>query len=81
MNVAGQPMKTPSPADQVLILSAHAAKHVWGRLIWLCDIARLMNLPTLDWDGIESQAAKLGIRRIVTVTMLLSQDRPTGWLL
>jgi hypothetical protein len=70
VTVAGQPMKTPSPADLLLILSVHAAKHVWGRLVWLCDVARLMNLPSLDWDWISSRARDLGIVRILAVTML-----------
>jgi hypothetical protein len=70
VTVAGQPMKTPSPADLFLILSLHAAKHVWGRLAWLCDIAQLMRLPSLDWDWIGSQARDLGIVRILQVTML-----------
>jgi hypothetical protein len=70
VTVAGQPMKTPSPSDLLLILPVHAAKHVWGRLVWLCDIARLMTLPSLDWDWISSQARKLGIVRILAVTML-----------
>jgi hypothetical protein len=72
VTVAGHPMKTPSPEDLLLVLSAHAAKHVWGRLVWLCDIARLMNLPTLDWSWIASQAQALGIVRILRVTMLLA---------
>ena len=42
------------------MLSAHAAKHVWGRLVWLCDIARIMNLPTLDWNWIGSSGESLG---------------------
>ncbi len=70
--VAGHAMKTPSSEDLLLILSAHGAKHVWGRLIWLCDIARIMSLPTLNWSWIESQAAALGIERIVRVSMLLA---------
>jgi hypothetical protein len=70
LSVAGRPMRTPSAADLLLILSAHAAKHVWGRLIWLCDIARLMQLPGLDWIWIQSQAKDLGIVRILRVTML-----------
>ena len=49
VSVAGHAMKTPSPEDQLLILSIHAAKHVWGRLIWLCDIARILQLPALNW--------------------------------
>ncbi len=56
----------------VLVLSAHAAKHVWGRLVWLCDIARIMGLPTLDWTWIASQAKSLGIVRILRVTMFLA---------
>src|SRR5206468_10263057 len=71
IKVAGHPMKTPSPEDLLLVLSAHAAKHVWGRLAWLCDIARIMSLPTLDWNWIGSQAHALGIVRILCVTMLL----------
>jgi hypothetical protein len=70
--VAGHPMKTPSPEDLLLVLSAHAAKHVWGRLVWLCDLARIMSLPTLDWNWIGSRAEALGIVRIVRVTMLLA---------
>ena len=72
--VAGHPMKTPSPEDLLLVLSAHAAKHVWGRLVWLCDLARIINLPTLDWSRIASQAKALGIVRILRVTMLLANQ-------
>jgi hypothetical protein len=70
VNVASQSMNTPSHPDQLLTLSVHAAKHVWGRLVWLCDLARLMILPGLDWNWIASQAEELGIVRILGVTML-----------
>ncbi len=70
--VAGQTMKTPSPGDLLLILSVHAAKHVWGRLIWICDLARLITLPSLDWDWIASQARELGITDIVHISLLLA---------
>jgi hypothetical protein len=72
VEVAGQAMKTPSPADLFLILAVHASKHIWGRLIWICDLARLMNLPSMDWDRIALQAEKLGMLRIVNVSMLLA---------
>lgn len=72
VTVAGHAVKTPSPEDLLLVLSAHAAKHVWGRLIWLCDIARIMSLPSLDWNWIGSQIESLGIARIVRVTVLLA---------
>ena len=44
VTVAGRRVKTPSPEDLLLVLSVHAAKHVWGRLIWLCDIAQILSL-------------------------------------
>jgi hypothetical protein len=70
ITVAEHPLKTLSYADLLLVLSAHAAKHVWDRLIWLCDIAQVINLPTLDWEWIASQARQLGIVRILWVTLL-----------
>jgi hypothetical protein len=72
VTVAGHPMKTPSREDLLLVLSAHAAKHVWGRLVWLCDIARIMGVPTLDWSWIGGQAHALGMVRIVRVSMLMA---------
>jgi hypothetical protein len=70
--VAGHPMKTLRIEDLFLVLSAHAAKHVWGRMVWLCDIARIMSMPTLDWSSIASQAQALGMVRIVWVSMTLA---------
>ena len=74
ISVAGRATKTPSPEDLFLVLSAHAAKHVYGRLVWLRDLAQLMNVPTLDWNWIGSQARALGIVRIVQVTMLVAHQ-------
>jgi hypothetical protein len=73
VTVAGREMKTPSPEDLVLVLSVHAAKHMWNRLIWLCDIAQLMQLPGINWDQIKNQAQALGVVRILNVTLLLAQ--------
>jgi Uncharacterised nucleotidyltransferase len=72
VTVAGRSMKTPSPEDLFLILSLHAAKHVWGRLIWLCDIARILSLSALNWDWIAEIAKSLRIVRILQVTLLLT---------
>lgn len=70
--VAGRSMQVPSAEDLFIVLSLHAAKHVWGRLIWLCDLARLMNLPKLNWSLIAEQAKNLRVVRIVRVGMLLT---------
>ena len=72
LEVAGRRVKTPSPEDLLLVLSVHAAKHVWGRLIWLCDIAQILKLGSLDWDWVQAQARQLGIERILRITLLLA---------
>jgi len=71
IEVAGQPMKTLSTEDLILVLSVHAAKHVWGRLVWLSDIARLASCLSVDWNWTAAQASKLGASRIMQVTFLL----------
>ena len=65
-------METPCAEDLFIVLSLHAAKHAWGRLIWLCDLARLMNLPRLNWTLIAEHAKDLRIVRILRVGMLLA---------
>jgi hypothetical protein len=71
VTVAGRRMKTPSPEDLLLVLSVHAAKHVWGRLIWLCDIAQLLK-GDLNWNWIQARARECGIERILHITLLLA---------
>jgi len=72
VTVAGRSVKTPSPEDLLLVLSVHAAKHVWGRLIWLCDIAQIVKRQNLDWDWVQAQAQELGIARILHITLQLA---------
>ena len=72
VTVAGRGVKTPSPEDLLLVLSVHAAKHVWGRLIWLCDIAQIVTREKLNWDWVQSRALEFGVARILRVTLLLA---------
>ena len=72
VRVAGRAVKTPSPEDLLLVLSVHAAKHVWGRLILLCDIAQVLKRENLNLGWVWSRARELGIERILRVTFLLA---------
>lgn len=73
VTVAGRGVRTPSLEDLLLVLSVHAAKHVWGRLVWLCDIAQILKRENLDWDWVQAQAQELGIERILHITLLLTK--------
>jgi hypothetical protein len=72
VTVAGRSVKTPSPEDLLLVLSVHAAKHVWGRLIWLRDIAQILKVENLNWDRVRARTREFGIERILRVTLLLA---------
>jgi hypothetical protein len=73
VTVAGRRVKTPSPEDLLLVLSVHAAKHAWERLIWLCDIAQILKREELNWDLVQARAREFGIERILHVTLLLAK--------
>jgi len=72
VSVAGRAVKTPCAEDLVLVLSVHAAKHVWGRLIWLCDIAQILKRENLNWEWVQARARQFGIERILHITLLLA---------
>ncbi len=71
VELAGVRLRTPSPEDLLIVLSVHAAKHVWGRLIWLCDIVQILKRDNLNWDWVQRQAQELGIERILHITLVL----------
>jgi hypothetical protein len=70
--VAGRQVKTLAPEDLLLVLSIHAAKHVWGRIIWLRDIAQILRRENLNWKWVQASARRLGIERILHITLLLA---------
>lgn len=69
--IADHILKVPAPDDLLIVLSLHAAKHLWGRLIWLCDIAQILRSPNLNWDWIQARTRELGIVRILHITLIL----------
>jgi hypothetical protein len=57
----------------LLILCMHGSKHVWTRLIWICDVARLLQSePQLDWGFAISEARRLGLGHCLALGVLLA---------
>lgn len=71
----GREILTLAPADLLLALCAHGTKHCWNRLIWICDVARLLSVHgrRLDWDALVSQAADLGARRMLLLGLAVAR--------
>ena len=55
--VGGRPCRIRGHPGSWLI---HGAKHLWERLIWVCDIVELVKArPNLDWDRVISTAREV----------------------
>jgi hypothetical protein len=71
--VAGADVPNMSPEITLLVLCMHGSKHVWGRLIWICDVAQLLDSsPELDWQEVLREAKRTGLTRILAFGVLLA---------
>jgi hypothetical protein len=71
--LGGRELRALSPEDLVLVLCLHAAKHLWMRLIWVCDIAETIRTHSLDWDVLRRRAERLGCLRIIGLGFWLAE--------
>jgi hypothetical protein len=71
--VAGAEVPNMSPEITLLVLCVHGSKHVWGRLIWICDVAQLLDsVPDLDWREVIREAKRTGLTRTLAFGVLLA---------
>jgi hypothetical protein len=71
VDLGGRFVRTLAQEDLLLVLCVHAAKHLWSRLSWLCDIAETMGSQPIDYISVHRSAKELGIEKIVAVNFLL----------
>jgi len=69
----GCPVRVLRAEDQMLFLCLHAAKHQWAQLGMIRDIAALSRLK-IDWGRGCDEARRLGITRILVISLLLAQE-------
>ena len=72
----GKPVLNLDPETRMLVLSVHGAKHHWGKLMWICDIAEVVRsyADKIDWDRLMAQARTLGVARILSLALFLARD-------
>jgi hypothetical protein len=67
------PVRTLVPEDVLLMLCVHGAKHHWGRLGWICDVAALLHTyGEMDWQRMVERAEQLGSRRMLLLGVFLA---------
>jgi hypothetical protein len=67
------PVRTLAPEDLLLILCVHGAKHHWGRLGWICDVAALLRTyGRMNWGRLVQHAEQVGSRRMLFLGIFLA---------
>jgi hypothetical protein len=75
VSVGGQPLRTFSIEDTLMLLCVHGTKHFWTRLGWICDIAQLLQAPRgVDWPGAENLARKMRCHRMWLLGLALANE-------
>lgn len=60
---------------ELLLSSAHAAKHLWDRLVWIADIARLAEgMSAAEALSLDRMARQSRCHRAIQVSLLLAED-------
>jgi hypothetical protein len=72
--VAGRPVRALGAEDLFLSMCVHAAKHLWGRLCWLRDLAAVVKRVPMDWARVRTESKRLGVERILDVSLALTHD-------
>ena len=74
ITIAGRNYQLPDINEYFVYLCYHGASHGWYRLLWLIDIARLLQLSALDISVIKRIAKKYGLTDVVGQALVLARD-------
>jgi hypothetical protein len=73
VDVGGKLLHAFADEDLLFLLLVHGAKHLWERLIWVCDVAELVrSRPNLDWDRVSGHAYDVRAVRVLAVGLGLA---------
>jgi hypothetical protein len=71
----GRTIPVLRPELLLLLLCAHGAKHAFGRIGWICDIAScLVAFPNLRWPEVLAASARAGTMRELLLGSKLAED-------
>lgn len=75
MRIAGQQVPSVPLTELILLLCVHGTKHSWQRLELLCSMAEsARRLTSPEWHELLEKAAARGVRRMVSIGMLLAHE-------
>jgi len=68
LELGGKKIRSLSSEDLLFVLCVHVAKHRWGRLSWLRDIAETIRTQAIDYELVWDEARALGVRFLQLVS-------------
>jgi len=74
VELCGRKLRTFSIEDTLVMLCVHGAKHFWDRLLWILDVAQLVEGHAVDWDLLEELAARVESTRVVLLGLYLAHE-------
>lgn len=75
VDLGGRAVGTFAPEDALIFLSVHAAKDFWQKLVWITDVAELIQShPEMDWQAVMRRAQDLSLQRMLHVNLALASD-------
>jgi hypothetical protein len=73
VKLAGVDVPSLDSVSALLVLCMHGSRHSWSRLMWICDVAQLLESePELDWDFAKREAERVGLWRCLALGVLLA---------
>jgi hypothetical protein len=73
MILAGEEIEALDAHVTLVLLCMHGSKHLWTRLLWISDVARLLESnPNLDWRIVRREARKTGLGHVLAWGVLLA---------
>lgn len=84
VEIGGERIRCLAPEEYFLFLCVHGSKHLWSRLLWLCDVKEFREEHRdLDWDYCRKLARGLGAERMLLLGVGLTErlfgvGRPAG---
>jgi hypothetical protein len=74
MAIDGKEVPALSLEDEFVLDCVHGAKHFWERLMWVADIAAIVQKhPEINWDKVHRFAEDVGALRMIRVGVHLGE--------
>lgn len=70
----GYQIRTLTTEQLLLLLCVHGSKHMWERLIWVCDVAEILRTQQIDWSLLCSEARRLNVERMLRLGLSVAHE-------